>query len=135
MAYETVELQQLLLEVAGRTSDDQDADAIRLAADTLGSLQQDSAARAPAAFPPFLRLLSDRSETSRGFRLITFCDANGNSCEIQQSSAIDDTERGQEQPGSSYVWLGIFRERMHLHRDHVHELICVLGKWLRDGTF
>lgn len=35
MAYETVSLQQLLREIAGRTASEQDADAIRLAADTL----------------------------------------------------------------------------------------------------
>lgn len=40
-SFETVELQQLLQEIAGRTSDKQDADAIRLAADTLESLLQD----------------------------------------------------------------------------------------------
>jgi len=35
MAYETVPLQQLLREIASRTASEQDADAIRLAADTL----------------------------------------------------------------------------------------------------
>jgi hypothetical protein len=35
MAYETVPLQQLLREIADRTASEQDADAIRLAADTL----------------------------------------------------------------------------------------------------
>jgi len=35
MAYETVPLQQLLREIAARTASEQDADAIRLAADTL----------------------------------------------------------------------------------------------------
>lgn len=41
--------------------------------------------------------------TSRGFQIITFDDANGKECELQQSSAIDDTERGLNEPGSSYV--------------------------------
>ena len=35
MAYETVPLQRLLREIAERTANEQDADAIRLAADTL----------------------------------------------------------------------------------------------------
>ncbi len=38
MAYETVSLQQLLREIAGRTASEQDADAIRLAADTLDTI-------------------------------------------------------------------------------------------------
>jgi hypothetical protein len=43
MAYETVKLQQLLREIAGRTASQHDADAIRLAADTLDSLAVDAA--------------------------------------------------------------------------------------------
>ncbi len=38
MEYETVPLQQLLREIAGRTASEEDADAIRLAADTLDDL-------------------------------------------------------------------------------------------------
>ncbi|GDX97073.1 hypothetical protein LBMAG47_27380 [Planctomycetia bacterium] len=38
MAYETVSLQQILREIAGRTASEQDADAIRLAADTLDTI-------------------------------------------------------------------------------------------------
>lgn len=38
---ETVELQQLLQEIASRTADKHDADAIRLAADMLEPLRQD----------------------------------------------------------------------------------------------
>lgn len=41
MAYETVTLQKLLREIAGRTSSNQDADAIRLAADTLDAFAAD----------------------------------------------------------------------------------------------
>jgi len=75
------------------------------------------------------------SKTSRGFDLIEFEDQNQNPCELQQSSAIDDTERGMNQPGSSYVWLGVakYPERMHLHREHVTELITVLRGWLETG--
>jgi hypothetical protein len=39
MTYETVPLQQLLREIAERTASPEDADAIRLAADTLDSLE------------------------------------------------------------------------------------------------
>ena len=82
-----------------------------------------------------LRFLSECKRTSRGFQIITFDDANGKECELQQSSAIDDTERGLNKPGSSCVWLGVgcYSERMHLHRDHVQELISVLQGWLKDG--
>ncbi len=41
MAYETVTLQKLLREIAGRTSSKQDADAIRMAADTLDAFAAD----------------------------------------------------------------------------------------------
>ena len=40
MEYETVPLQQLLREIAGRTANEQDVDAIRLAADTLDELER-----------------------------------------------------------------------------------------------
>jgi hypothetical protein len=39
VAYETIPLQQLLREIAGRTASEEDADAIRLAADTLDEQQ------------------------------------------------------------------------------------------------
>jgi hypothetical protein len=82
-----------------------------------------------------LRFLSECKSNSRGFQIITFVDANDKRCELQQSSAIDDTERGLNNPGSSYVWLGVgcYSERMHLHRYHVQELIGVLQGWLKDG--
>lgn len=41
MAYETVELQQILREIADRTTSEQDADAIRLAADALDAFAAD----------------------------------------------------------------------------------------------
>jgi hypothetical protein len=82
-----------------------------------------------------LRFLSNCKQTSRGFQIITFNDANEKECELQQSSAFDDTDRGWNAPGSSYVWLGVgdYSERMHLHREHVLELINVLQGWLADG--
>ena len=80
-----------------------------------------------------LRFLSECKKTSRGFQIIDFQDSHANACELQQSSATDDTERGLSNPGSSYVWLGLSGQRMHLHREHVHKLICVLQGWLQDG--
>ncbi len=85
--------------------------------------------------------------TSRGFELIEFEDRNGHKCSLQQSSAIDDTERGMEQPGSSMVWLGCDENayhsqtgepqspRMHLSREHVQALMPMLKRWLDDGSF
>jgi hypothetical protein len=80
-----------------------------------------------------LRFLSDCTKTPRGFQLITFSDHFQQKCVLQQSSAIDDTERGFNSPGSSYVWLGIAGQQMHLHREHVQELVTVLKGWLLDG--
>ena len=82
-----------------------------------------------------MRFLDKCTRTSRGFQLIEFEDANTERCELQQSSAIDDTDRGMNNHGSSYVWLGVakFPERMHLHREHVQELILVLRGWLETG--
>lgn len=51
--------------------------------------------------------LGEVRTTPRGFQKIEFKDRYGVGCSIQQSSAIDDTERGRNQPGSSSLWLGI----------------------------
>jgi len=83
--------------------------------------------------------LGDVQLTSRGFEYIDFKDANGHGCSLQQSSAVDDTERGMEQPGSSFVWLGLENadenvpDRMHLHRDQARELIVLLRHWVATG--
>lgn len=73
--------------------------------------------------------------TPRGFQIIRFTDANQQQCALQQSSAIDDTTRGMSQPGSSFVWLGVGDERMHLSRDHVVDLVAQLRHWLVNGSF
>lgn len=80
-------------------------------------------------------LLDNVERTGRGFQVIRFNDANLKPCTLQQSSAIDDTERGMSNPGSSFVWLGQGDEHMHLHRDHVCELVEQLRHWLVNGTF
>lgn len=79
-------------------------------------------------------MLGEEKKTERGFDLIEFTDINGRECTLQQSSAIDGTERGMYQPGSSSVWLGIDDERMHLDRAKVKELIWDLANWLDTGT-
>lgn len=87
--------------------------------------------------------------TQRGFEVISFVDAYGKLCSLQQSSAIDGTEEGLANPGSSFVWLGVDvlataaaeidvtvgRSRMHLSRDQVSQLIEALQKWYDTGSF
>ena len=82
---------------------------------------------------------------SRGFEFIEFHDANGETCSVQQSSAIDSSDSGYGDVGSSHLWLGCDKNlvhpgtgealspRMHLHREHVEELVGVLTNWLRTG--
>lgn len=83
-----------------------------------------------------MKELMDNVElTPRGFQVIRFTDANGKACTLQQSSAIDDMDRGMNSPGSSFVWLGQGDDRMHLHRDHVCDLVEQLRHWLVNGKF
>lgn len=80
-------------------------------------------------------LLGDVSKTERGFEVLSFYDANQKACTLQQSSAMDNSERGGDTPGSSYVWLGVGSDRMHLHRDQVTELVYRLKNWIVGHTF
>ncbi len=73
--------------------------------------------------------------TARGFEYIEFKDRAGVVCSLQQSSVMDDTERGEETPGSSCVWLGQGDNRMHLDREAVKELTKWLNRWLEHGSF
>lgn len=75
------------------------------------------------------------TKTDRGFQIVRFKDRGGVECTLQQSSAIDDTDRGMEQPGSSFVWLGGIDARMHLSRERVAELLPILSRWLETGKF
>ncbi len=88
-------------------------------------------------------------KTGRGFNKVVFKDSYGMPCYIQQSSAIDETtESGFENPGSSYVWLGVDQLQvdrelhlpykssiMHLSRKNVEDLIVELQEWLDKGDF
>jgi hypothetical protein len=45
--------------------------------------------------------------TARGFDVVTFHDANGHECSLQQSSAIRSYPNSWDRPGSSCIWLGV----------------------------
>lgn len=80
-----------------------------------------------------MSILGEVNATSRGFQQIKFKDLYSKACSIQQSSAIDGTPNGLDTPGSSFLWIGLEKSRMHLSREHVRELIGVLIGWLTDG--
>jgi len=54
-----------------------------------------------------LALLGDPSFSGRGFPMVDFTDAYGESCSLQCSSAVGEYDDSLERPGSSFVWLGI----------------------------
>ena len=74
-------------------------------------------------------------KTSRGFEIIDFDDSNGFYSTLQQSSAIGDYADSLDRPGTSFVWLGVDSERMHLNREQVAGLIVRLQCWLDTGSF
>jgi len=63
-----------------------------------------------------MRTLGELKQTPRGFELIEFEDANGESCSLQQSSAIDDRDAAMGNPGTSFLWLGLDDSRMNSTR-------------------
>ncbi len=68
--------------------------------------------------------------TDRGFEYIEFKDRYGEQSELQQSSLAE-----YEQPGTSAIWLGLTKERMHLDRIRVEWMIEKLQSWLDTGSF
>lgn len=76
----------------------------------------------------------DYSMTARGFEAVTFLDAYGEACEVQQSSVIGDYLQSEQRPGISALWLGQPGHRMHLSREHVTDLMGLLDRWLKTGT-
>ena len=52
-------------------------------------------------------MLGEDDKTGRGFALVNFKDAYGYECSLQQSSAIGDSDEAMDNPGSSFVWLGV----------------------------
>jgi len=47
------------------------------------------------------------NRTNRGFGCLELIDTHGLPCSIQQSSAIDNTVHGLNNPGSSFLWIGV----------------------------
>jgi len=74
------------------------------------------------------------TRTPRGFELIEFVDENGETCHLQQSSVIGDYADAFDRPGSSAVWLGTSRKRMHLSREQVREVVDHLARWMETGS-
>lgn len=72
--------------------------------------------------------------TERGFEIVEFEDSNGHVGSLQQSSAIDDTERGMQNPGSSFLWIGHPGSRLHLSRELVKELAEMMLRWAETGS-
>lgn len=73
-------------------------------------------------------------QDERHFHFIEFADARMNRCYLSESSAIDDSERGFNNPGSSFVRLGKEGQQMMLSREHVEELIKRMQTWLDTGS-
>lgn len=86
--------------------------------------------------------------TERGFAIVDFTDINGHECSMQCSSAIGDYEDSMDNPGTSYLWLGMNKNapphdrlktelspRMHLDREQVSELVRLMSLWLKKGNF
>jgi len=79
---------------------------------------------------PKIKPLGHVTQTSRGFELIEFADHYECTGNLQASSlAIND------EPGTSAIWLGRERDRLHLNRDQVKALIKHLQSWLKNNTF
>lgn len=74
-------------------------------------------------------------KTSRGFEIVHFYDSDRLFSTLQQSSVIGDYADSLDRPGSSFVWLGVDSERMHLNREQVAGLIARLQRWLDTGSF
>ena len=73
--------------------------------------------------------------TPRNFEIIEFPESHGLPCNLQQSSSIDNTQRGLDNPGSSFIWFGLKDSRMHLSRENLIELLPHLQQWLKTGNF
>jgi len=70
------------------------------------------------------------SATEKGFPIIIFKDYYGMECSVEMS-----TLALYEQPGSSALWIGPDKKRMHMERDQVISLVMVLDSWLQTGEF
>ena len=75
-------------------------------------------------------LLCPVKHTERNFEIIEFNDRYNAKCQLQQSSLADFTQHG-----SSAVWLGTTKERMHLDLEQVKKLVNTLNSWIETGSF
>ena len=69
-------------------------------------------------------------KTDRGFEVIDFNDQYGEECSLQQSSLAI-----YQPPGTSAVWFGVNKNRMHLTLEQVKELLPYLQAWVENGSF
>ena len=76
-----------------------------------------------------LSALGKLERTDRGLEVIDFKDRYDRTCSIQQSSLAVFTT-----PGTSAIWLGRGRDRMHLDIKMVKALELHLRRWIEDGT-
>lgn len=68
--------------------------------------------------------------TARGFEIINFVDKYGAPCTLQQSSLASFGP-----PGSSAIWFGTDKDRMHIDREQLEELLPHLKRWAKTGKF
>lgn len=54
--------------------------------------------------------------------MVRFIDSHGFDCSLQQSSQIGDTQEALENPGSSFVWLGVDDGKPQILKRHAREL-------------
>ena len=74
--------------------------------------------------------LGKLESTDKGFPVIDFTDSHGTECSVEMSTLAHN-----EQPGTSALWIGPDKKRMHLERNQVIQLMYVLDSWLRTGEF
>lgn len=78
---------------------------------------------------PVCDALGENTVTARGFEIINFQDRHGLDCSLQQSSAIGDYADALNNPGSSFVWLGVTNVEARILKSEAKELgIAVEGE-------
>src|SRR3972149_8142904 len=70
------------------------------------------------------------THTNRGFELIEFIDRYSEPCSLQQSSLAE-----YEPPGSSAIWFGTHKDRMHLTAKQLKKIMPHLQSWIDTGSF
>lgn len=67
-------------------------------------------------------MIGEHKKTDRGFTLVQFKDKNGRQCSLQQSSAIGNYDDSLDNPGSSFVWLGVDDANPQIMKSRAKEL-------------